>query len=158
MTIRRHHFAVLFIALLIAVFLLACGATGRDRELISAAAAGELTKVNSLIAMGASIESQALEDRATPLTSAAKNGHAEVVVFLVGRGAQVNHKDGGGTPVFWAVHSGRADVVRFLVAHGGRLSVGSDSEEYLRKEVQARGDGDLQRLFDQIVVSEKRGD
>lgn len=137
------------------VVLVACGASGLDRELISAAAAGDKSAVEVLLSKGADVEAQAFDDRATPLTSGVKNGHMEVVEALVLHGANLNHRDGGGTPAFWAAHIGRPDILSFIVSHGGRLDLSGEAERYLRAQVLLKKDPQLQSLFEQLVLRER---
>ena len=55
---------------------------------------------------------------------AAQTGFAEVVTFLVGQGAMLNHTAKHGlTAVMLAVISGHADIVRTLVRAGADLTI-----------------------------------
>jgi ankyrin repeat protein len=90
-----------------------------DRELIAAAADGDVTQVESLLGKGANIEARALDDW-TALTIAASNGQEETVKILLKRGAQVNAVSGGEhTPLFWAERGGHHNVAKLLRDWGG---------------------------------------
>ena len=56
----------------------------------------------------------------TPLFTAARKGHVEVVPFLVGSGADKDQgtTDVGATPLFMAAHQGLLQVVRILAESG----------------------------------------
>jgi ankyrin repeat protein len=140
---------------LVLACLLGCWAHGEDRELISAAAAGDSGLVKELLSAGANIESEAFDDRATPLTSAAKNGHADTVDVLLRFGADPNHRDGGGTPAFWAAHSGQESILRLIVSKGGRLDLDRESEGTLRNLIRTRGDKQLEAEFEETAARER---
>ena len=89
-----------------------------DRELIGAAANGDLQKVKALLNQGANIEAVAL-DGWTPLTVASREGHKAVASFLISKGADVNHEESGGNPpLLWAALDGHRELVELLLANG----------------------------------------
>lgn len=58
------------------------------------------------------------------LFAAARNGHTEVVGFLLERGASVDAKGVfGGTGLHWAALNGHAETVAFLVSRGASLRI-----------------------------------
>jgi ankyrin repeat protein len=74
--------------------------------------------------VGANIGGQALhhtDDKGTtPLHLAALRGHAELVAFLLGQGAQANSRDIlGKTPLLYGCKSGHLGAVRVLALHMG---------------------------------------
>jgi ankyrin repeat protein len=83
-------------------------------DLHRAAAAGDLAKVQMLIARGANVNARD-DDGQTPLHLAARNGHKETVEVLVRCGAQVNNEDKQGqTPATTAMVGNRKAVVEYL--------------------------------------------
>jgi ankyrin repeat protein len=108
--------------LLAAALLLAGGCREKHRDLTTdlhrAAKAGDLAKVQMLIARGANLNARD-DEGCTPLHLAAQNGHKEVVEVLVRCGAQVNSEDGSGrTPADVAVENNHRTVVEYLVGEG----------------------------------------
>ena len=103
------------------VLVLTVGACERqiDKDLVSAAANGDTSKVESLLAEGANIEAHANDDW-TALTIAAERGRVDTVRFLLEKGARVNAKEGGGhTPLFWAERNNHKEVAELLKSAGG---------------------------------------
>jgi len=86
-----------------------------------AASAGDLAKVQELLAAGADVNA-ANNYGGTALAFAADKGHAAVVNLLLERGADPNVKDRfyNSTPLTWAVMRGQAEVVRALLAKGAQ--------------------------------------
>jgi Ankyrin repeats (3 copies) len=61
-------------------------------------------------------------DGHTPLQTAARHGHDEVVALLIRRGANLNAADGSGyTPLHLAAEGGHLDVVKRLVKAGAKV-------------------------------------
>jgi hypothetical protein len=73
-------------------FALAVFAADLNEELLSAARKGDLAAVKALCEKGASIETKTPYGQ-TPIYLAAMNGHADVVQFLVDKGARTDIKD-----------------------------------------------------------------
>jgi ankyrin repeat protein len=118
--------------------LLAAGASGFN--LVAAAGVGRLDEVRRVLESGEDLGRHrrrgapgAPDDDHWPaecahlrgdvisdaLTAAARNGHAEVVAYLAGRGADVNAKAVfGATGLQWAAIHGHRDTVDWLLAHG----------------------------------------
>jgi ankyrin repeat protein len=58
------------------------------------------------------------------LYAAARNGHTEVVEYLLSRGANIDAKGVfGGTGLHWAAINGHRDTVDFLIRHGASLTI-----------------------------------
>ena len=104
----------------------------RNEPLWSAARDGKLEDVREALAAGAKVDAKG-EGGATALFYAAQYGHAEVVEFLAGRGADVNvaavidigDRSYRVTALGAAALGGYADVVRALLKHG------ADPPEYM---------------------------
>jgi ankyrin repeat protein len=122
--------------------LLARGATGLT--LIVAAGLGKLDTVKSIIASGADVSvhrrrgaPEAPDDHwpadsahirrdvlSDAVFAAARNGHTEVVEYLLDRGAQIDAKGVfGATGLHWAAINGHRKTVEFLIARGASLTI-----------------------------------
>lgn len=102
--------------------------------LINASRAGNLPEVTRIVRAGVDVNAnEEHEDEwTTPLNAASKNGHLDVVRFLVNNGANVNKKDFEGITAIYFAAKGRGgrdmsavrgdhlDVVRFLVNNGAK--------------------------------------
>ncbi|MEB3197428.1 MAG: ankyrin repeat domain-containing protein [Candidatus Sericytochromatia bacterium] len=89
-----------------------------NRELMAAAAHGQLWRVRDLVEAGGNVNWRD-EEGYTPMTWAAQHGHLHVVEFLIGRYAAVNPADRTGyTPLMWAAQEGHAGVVELLLRRG----------------------------------------
>jgi hypothetical protein len=82
-----HRVASLVLVIALTVF-----AADVNEELLSAARKGDLAAVKALCEKGAAIETKTPYGQ-TPLYLAAMNGHADVVQFLVDKGARTDIKD-----------------------------------------------------------------
>ncbi|XP_062620362.1 ankyrin repeat domain-containing protein 17-like [Saccostrea cucullata] len=59
-----------------------------------------------------------------PLHFAIKNGHTEIVKYLVERGSETNALDfRRNTPLFYALENDKIEIVEFLVGHGAEVNV-----------------------------------
>ena len=59
----------------------------------------------------------------TPLQWAVFNGHKEVAVLLIGKGADVNTMDGRGhTPLHRAAQKSRKEIVELLISNGANVN------------------------------------
>ena len=95
---------------------------GAPMTLIEAAGVGRLDRVRSFFdesgrATGAVLPA----DLDSALQYAAGYGHADVVTFLLDRGANASMADGGQTPLHWATFGPHLDVTRVLLAAGARV-------------------------------------
>jgi cobaltochelatase CobT len=101
--------------------------------LLDSAAAGDLSRVKSLLAQGADVNARAV-DGATALFLASLNGHRDVVQYLLDANAEVNAKaDRGATALIVASQKGHLSVVKALIAANA--------------EISAKGDNGLTALF-----------
>lgn len=76
--------------------------------------------VNSRIRAG---EAEAWAEGGTPLHTAARGGHLEVIKFLIANGADVNaRRKDGESALSEAVFNGHIDAARFLIASGANIN------------------------------------
>lgn len=88
-------------------------------EMLEAAEAGDLAKVEALIAQDISLVNASGEYRKTPLHLAAEKNHAVVAARLLEAGADYNRATvWGATPLEWAGYLGSLDVAERLIAAG----------------------------------------
>jgi ankyrin repeat protein len=107
--------------------------TGAE-QLCDAAGEGDLEKMKSLIDAGVSSNSvgYTLGARTTPLISAAVAGHAEVVKYLLTKGADLKARNTNHISVLGlAASNGHAQVVSLLIEAGADLEDGGLSERPL---------------------------
>ena len=90
-----------------------------DAFLLEAARLGNLGQVTRLVAEGHSVNRDSGSDD-TPLSSAIKGRRADVVVFLLSKGANVNTRNSlsGETPLMKAAYSGDTQMLELLIAQG----------------------------------------
>lgn len=98
------------------------GISALDRNLFTAASAGDLELVNRLLAAGAS--AQAVDERGRSALLAAVYGRrGDVSRTLIMAGADVNRKDTeSNSPFLLAAATGQVDVVRLALSHGADLT------------------------------------
>ena len=100
-----------------------------EKKLVVASAEGNVDIVRKLVSdLMVDVNAVMAHDNrcpATPLIEAARNGHIDVVNFLLHAGARVNKPATNGvTPLFWAVFYNRTDILKFLL-HAGSMAKGS---------------------------------
>jgi ankyrin repeat protein len=126
----------------VADLLLARGATGLT--LITAAALGKLPEVRRIIESTEGVSAHLRRDAPTApddhwppdsahirkdpmsdaLYAAARNGHREVVAYMIDQGADIDAKGVfGATGLHWAAINGHHEVVEFLVKRGANLTI-----------------------------------
>jgi outer membrane protein assembly factor BamB len=98
---------------------LCLGADDPGEALREAARAGDLARVDALLAAGAPVDAPARYGQ-TPLYFAAEKGHLAVAKRLVERGANVNAADGffGASALEMALQGEHFELARYLMAHG----------------------------------------
>jgi len=95
---------------------------GLIKEMMKAAKAGNVTRVNALLAEDPSLVQATDGDGCTPLHYACWKGHTELAAVLLDSGAEVNvHSNNGHwgtTPLHAAAHGNRGAIVELLLARG----------------------------------------
>lgn len=104
---------------LLAVATRAAGADDPGEALREAARAGDLPRLEALLAAGVPVDAPARYGQ-TPLYFAAEKGHLAAVRRLVERGANVNAQDRffGASVLEIALQGGHLELARYLLAHG----------------------------------------
>lgn len=115
---RRRSALLCCVLVLLAAGLPAC-ADDPGEALRAAARAGDLTRVEALLAAGVPVDAPARYGQ-TPLYFAAEKGHLAVARRLIERGANVNAQDGffGDSVLEMALQGGHRELARYLLAHG----------------------------------------
>jgi outer membrane protein assembly factor BamB len=95
------------------------GAEDPGEALREAARAGDLTRIEALLAAGVPVDAPARYGQ-TPLYFAAEKGHLAAARRLVERGANVNARDRffGASVLDMALQGGHRELARYLLAHG----------------------------------------
>jgi Ankyrin repeats (3 copies)/Domain of unknown function (DUF3471) len=127
-----------------------------------AASAGDLAKVQELLAAGVDVNA-ANKYGATALAYASDKGHTEVVKLLLEKGANPNSKDTfyNSTPLNWAVQKGHAEIVRALLEKGAEGEAGalagaaSEGKADIVKVILDRGKLSPEQLGDALEVATK---
>ncbi|KAJ5875217.1 uncharacterized protein N7473_012564 [Penicillium subrubescens] len=95
------------------------------------------------------------ECRAHPASLAAKGGHEEMIRFMIGRGVNVNLRDGDGfTLLAFASIYGHTSLARFLLSQGARQRFSSHMSHYPLRLAVYHGYEDL---VDLLVENLKQG-
>lgn len=93
-----------------------------DSNLLKAANSGRLTAVVKWLESGADIDCRNRTDGFTALILASKNGHMDIVGFLVDHGANINKVGKRAiTALMVAAENGHLDVVKYLVEKGANI-------------------------------------
>jgi ankyrin repeat protein/formylmethanofuran dehydrogenase subunit D len=119
----RLHVAIIFFLLP-----LAAGVASLDTQLLEAAAEGDLVLVEALLDYGADVDVTTPRGE-TALSLAARNNHPGVAMALIGKGADVDHRDsvrGNTALITAALGRGSLGVVRVLLSAGADVNAGAD--------------------------------
>src|SRR6516164_773540 len=108
------------------VVLGSCGAAfaQKDSDLWQAAFDGDVSKVQSAVEHGASVNTKG-RGGFSALLAAARNGHLDVVKYLVEHGASIDERDNNRdkTPLLAAAFKGHYEIVKYLVEKGANVNV-----------------------------------
>jgi ankyrin repeat protein len=117
--LARRLFCLMSIVLAASTMLAIPGnATEAETMLLEAAAAGNVSGVETAIAGGAPLEARDAAKR-TALLIATRANHVEVARALIAAGADVNAKDNiRDTPFLYAGAEGRDDILKLILATG----------------------------------------
>jgi ankyrin repeat protein len=103
------------------LIILACSIPAFCGEIHEAAKAGDLAKVKALLIKNPNLVFSQDNGGATPLHYTVREGHAEVLKYLLTNKADVNARDKSGyTPLYWAVCN--KDAAEVLLAHGAKVN------------------------------------
>lgn len=95
----------------------------RAAEIHAAASAGDMARLNALLATNQNLIHLPGEDALTPLHSAARAGQLAAAEYLIERGALVNAADDHGcTPLHAAIYGHHGDMVEFLLEHQANVN------------------------------------
>jgi ankyrin repeat protein len=112
------------ISLIVTVILIFCSAAkSQDDKFLTAAANGDVAKVNSFLKKGGDVNTKN-NLKWTALSYAAKFGHLDVVKALIENGANINYKNNTGfTPVVIAFLNNQENVFKHLIDNGADVNI-----------------------------------
>ncbi len=114
---------LLFTTALIVMLLWGKSFSNDGMDIFEACEKGNLKVAAMLIGSSPKLVNAKTQNGHTPLMFAALNGDAELVKFLIGRGAELNAaSEEGGTALGVAASQGYDEVVRFLIAEGADVN------------------------------------
>lgn len=97
-----------------------------SKEIIKAAKAGDLDKLEKLVATDDALVHARDTDGSTPLHCSAWKGHREIVAFLLKAGADANAQNSnehwGTTPLHAAAHANQAAIAELLIENGAKVN------------------------------------
>ena len=123
-SVRTARCSSLVLLLVLTAALAGCQRPAPGGDLGRAAAAGDITRLKSLLSKTAP---DTPEDGLGALAWAARSGQVEAAAVLLDAGADPNRRDRrhGWTPLMHAIHTGHGAVARLLLSRGADARVGS---------------------------------
>jgi L-ascorbate metabolism protein UlaG (beta-lactamase superfamily) len=95
-------------------------------EIHKAAKDGDFETVKKLLEVDPNLLNTGNRLQQTPLLMASFGGHADIVRFLIEKGARIDQPDSfGATPLHMAVLGGQAEIVELLIAKGADVNIKS---------------------------------
>jgi len=117
MIIQKRIFIVFLVLLAFSVVIFA-------GDIHDAAKKGDLVKVKTLLQKDPTLLNAKGENQKTPLHWAAEAGHAEIVEFLVSKGAEINILNViSETPLHYAAVYGHKGIVELLLKKGAKVNI-----------------------------------
>ena len=99
--------------------------TGKKQGILNAASLGQYSMLENLVQSGVNVDTRS-DIGETPLILATRNGHDEVVRFLLTQDANVDaQNDAGESPLYIASESGRLDLIQLLLNNGAEVNLQS---------------------------------
>ncbi|NJD06514.1 MAG: ankyrin repeat domain-containing protein [Methylococcaceae bacterium] len=134
--------------LMAAVLAVSAAHADSSAELYAASAAGQLERVDALLAQGADANAKNTAER-TPLMAAAAAGNVRIVRKLLAFGADPNLADKRGvTPLMEAAAHGYEEVVKQLVAAGSDVEAKDSAGQSVAEKARRNGQGRIVALLE----------
>ena len=115
--------------------------------LYHAAWQGDARIVKILLEAGAEPNKFRLGRTPSPVLTAAREGHLEVVKLLVAYGSELGTEDGDNSPLLWAAAYGHADVVDYLVTKGNHVDIATSAGVTPLYMAAMKGHSDVVRVL-----------
>lgn len=124
-------------------------------SMAAAAEAGDIKKMESLLAEGADIHGH--HDRYTPLINAVDKKQYGAVVFLLSKGAGVNMPalESGWTPLIFAAHHGHREIAQLLLENGANKHAKNKDGETAADMARKNSHGAIARLIEEASLPPK---
>ncbi len=115
-----------------------------------------MEKVRELLSEGIDINYRAFDDWTTPLIAASREGHADLVEYLLANGAKPNVANGGGTPLYWAAFFGKFNVAKILINNGAKFQFKEEDARDLVNRVNKFNNVELIMLIEKQIHNETK--
>ncbi|WP_375603608.1 ankyrin repeat domain-containing protein [Wolbachia endosymbiont of Anurida maritima] len=99
-----------------------------NRLLFTVVKRGDLDSVKYLVESGSDVNVNVIDEYGyTPLHYATLNGYTDVVIFLIGKGANPNASRVKQTPLHYAMKHGNMEIIKILVTHKADVNARDDN-------------------------------